>query len=110
MKKFVFLSILLTMFVFASESNAQIKSESEIPCQIIRKVRYPVTKTEPYKQPLRIALLDLCPKTVSARPMISFMIDGKIVDREYDVIKVFKSAKSARNYAKKNKITDVTID
>lgn len=79
------------------------------PCKVIRKVMYPVTHTSSVKQTLEIGLLDLCPANVAARPMIGFMIDGKPVMKEYDVIKVFKTEAEARKYAADNKITDVSF-
>ncbi len=84
-------------------------SESAIPCNVIRKVMYPVTKTSSVKQKLAIALLDLCPTQVASRPMYSFMIDGKMVMKEYDVVRTFKSEAEARKYAAENKITDVSF-
>ena len=84
-------------------------SESAIPCNVIRKVMYPVTKTSSVKQKLEIALLDLCPTQVASRPMYSFMIDGKMVMKEYDVVRTFKSEAEARKYAAENKITDVSF-
>ncbi len=84
-------------------------SNNTIPCKIIRKVMYPVTQTSSVKQTLEIALLDLCPTQVAARPMYSFMIDGKPVMKEYDVIKVFKTEAEARKYAAENNITDIAF-
>jgi hypothetical protein len=82
---------------------------ASVPCQIIRKVMYPVTKSSSVKQTLEIGLLDLCPTNVAARPMIGHMVDGKPVMKEYDVIKVFKTEAEARKYAADNKITDVSF-
>lgn len=84
-------------------------ADSNIPCKVIRKVMYPVTKTNSVKQKLEIALLDLCPTQVAARPMLTFIIDGKTVMKEYDVIRTFKSESEARKYAADNKITDVSF-
>ncbi|MET0752163.1 MAG: hypothetical protein ABWZ66_02270 [Pyrinomonadaceae bacterium] len=112
MKKLYFPS-LFALLVFCSNASAQTqsKTQAEIPCKVIRKVHYPVTQKNPSSQPLRIALLDLCPENpgMVARPMLSFMIDGKITMREYDVVKVFKTEKEARKYAKKNKIEDISF-
>ena len=112
MKTFYFLSIFALLF-FCSSASAQTEkmTKTEIPCKVIRKVNYPVTQKNPSSQPLRIALLDLCPNNpgMVARPMLSFMIDGKITMREYDVVKVFKTEKEAKKYAKKNKIEDVSF-
>ena len=82
-------------------------SQSAIPCKVIRKVMYPVTHTSSVKQTLEVALLDLCPAQVAARPMLTFMIDGKPVMKEYDIVKVFKTEAEARKYASENNITDV---
>lgn len=92
--------------------NTAVDANSEEPCKIIRKVHYPVTKTSPSSQPLEIALLNLCPanKGMVARPMYSTMKDGKIIDREYDVERIFKTEKEAREYAEKNGIKDVSIN
>ncbi len=84
-------------------------SESTIPCKMIRKVMYPVTKTSSVKQTLEIALLDLCPTRVASRPMYSFMIDGKMVMKEYDVVRTFKTEAEARKYAAENNITDISF-
>jgi len=86
-------------------------AENNIPCQIIRKVPYPVTKTSPSNSKQEIALLNLCPpnKGMMARPMTSFMINGAVKMFEYDVDKVFKTAQEARDYAAKNGIKDVSF-
>jgi len=80
-----------------------------VPCKIIRKVSYPVTQTSSEKQTLEIALLDLCPTYFAARPMYSFMVDGKPVNKEYDVLRTFKTEAEARKYAVDNNITDVVF-
>lgn len=82
---------------------------AEVPCKVIRKVMYPVTHSASVKQTLEIGLLDLCPTNMAARPMIGFMIGGKPVMKEYDVVKVFKTEAEARKYAADNKITDVSF-
>jgi hypothetical protein len=89
-----------------------VASTDNLPCKIIRKVHYPVTKTNPSAQPLEIALLNLCPadKGMVARPMYSMIIDGKIVMREYDVERIFKTEPEAREYAEKNGIKDVSLN
>ncbi len=84
-------------------------SINAIPCKMIRKVMYPITKDSSVKQTLEIGLLDLCPTNVAARPMYSFMIDGKMVMKEYDVVKVFKTEDEARKYAAENKISDIVF-
>ena len=84
-------------------------AENAIPCKIIRKVMYPVTQTSSVKQTLEIALLDLCPTQVAARPMYSFMIDGKMVMKEYDIIRTFKTEAEAKKYAAENNIADLSF-
>jgi hypothetical protein len=84
-------------------------ASGSIPCQMIRKVMYPVTQTASVKQTLEIALLELCPKQVAARPMLSFMVDGKPVMREYEVVRTFKTEAEARKFATENNITDVSL-
>ena len=110
LKKYAWFLVLPMMFAFPSFAIAQMQKKSDIPCKIIRQIRYPVTQTEPYKQPLRIALLNLCPANpgAEARPMMSFFVNGKPIDREYTVEKVFKNVKEAKKYAKKNKIEDAS--
>jgi hypothetical protein len=121
LKKYFVVAFILSVFAassFAQDQQQQkleppmMKSEDSIPCKIIRQVRYPVTQTEPYKQPLRIALLNLCPQNpgAEARPMMSFMIDGEMIMKEYVVEKVFKNGKEAKKYANKNKITDTKFE
>jgi hypothetical protein len=123
LKKYAWFLILPLICVFALQTNAQtqkkdempkmssLKSEKDIPCKVIRKIRYPVTQTEPYKQPLRIALLNVCPADpgAEARPMLTFFVNDQPVMREYVVEKVFKDEKEAKKYAKKNKIKDASF-
>jgi hypothetical protein len=80
-----------------------------IDCKVIRKVMYPVTQTSSVKQTLEIALLDLCPTQVAARPMMGFMIGGKMIMKEYDVVKVFKTEAEARKYAADNYVRDIAF-
>lgn len=92
--------------------NNAMATNSEEPCKIIRKVRYPITQTNPSEtQTVEIALLNLCPpnKGMMARPMYSMMVSGKIIDREYDIEKIFKTEKEAREFAEKNGIKDVSF-
>lgn len=86
-----------------------VSSTDGVPCKIIRKVMYPVTQNSSVKQTLEIGLLDLCPTHIAARPMMGFMVGGKMVMKEYDVVKTFKSEAEARKYAADNKITDVSL-
>ncbi len=92
------------------ESPAVASAKDE-PCKIITKVRYPITKTSPSSQPLEICLLNLCPpnKGEVARPIYETFINGKMISREYDVDKVFKTEAEAREYASKNGIKDVSF-
>jgi len=94
-----------------NQTTAFADAENNIPCKIIRKVPYPVTKTNPSNSKQEIALLNLCPpnKGMAARPMTSFMINGAVKMFEYDVDKVFKTAQEARDYAAKNGIKDVSF-
>jgi hypothetical protein len=121
LKKYTWIAFTMLVFagtLFAQNQQSQnieppmIKSGDLIPCKVIRQIRYPVTQTEPYKHPLRIALLNLCPKDPGAeqRPMLSFMIEGEVIMKEYIVEKVFKNSKEAKRFAKKNKISDAQID
>jgi hypothetical protein len=100
--------MLNAIFGSAQTTAAFADPENNIPCRIIRKVRYPVTKTSPSESKLEIALLNLCPanKGMAARPMTSFLINGQSKMFEYDVEKVFKTEKEARAYAEKNGIKD----
>lgn len=84
---------------------------NNIPCKIIRRVHYPVTKTRSSESKLEIALLDLCPpnKGMVARPMTSFLINGASKMFEYDVEKVFKTEQQAREYAAQNGIRDLSF-
>lgn len=114
MKSNLFLTLSVIIFsalTVLSQTQQTTPNQEQIPCQVIRKVNYPVTQTRPSSQPLKIALLNLCPENPGqmARPMLPFMIDGKVISREYDVVKVFKTEKDARKYAKKNKINDVSF-
>lgn len=83
-------------------------AENIVPCKIIRKVPYPVSKTNTPNQKMEIALLNLCPanRGMAARPMTSFFVNGQSKMFEYDVEKVFKTEKEAREYAEKNGIKD----
>ncbi len=98
--------------IFGSQKQAQ--TTENTPCKIIRKVKYPVTQTNPSASKLEIGLLDLCPvdKGMAARPMYPMypmMIGGEIKMFEYDVERIFKSGEEAREYAAKNGIKDVSF-
>lgn len=95
--------------LFGAKPAPVVASVADIPCQMIRKVMYPITKTASVPQKLEIALIELCPKQVAARPMMTFMIDGKPVIREYDVVQTFKTAEEARKFAAENNIKDVSL-
>jgi hypothetical protein len=95
--------------IFGSgQTTAFADAENNIPCKIIRKVPYPVTKTNTGNSKMEIALLNLCPpnRGMAARPMTSFLINGQPKMFEYDVEKVFKTEREAREYAEKNGIKD----
>lgn len=98
----------LNQIFSGAKMAAMADAANNIPCKIIRKVPYPVTKTNPSNSKLEIALLNLCPKDkgMVARPMTSFLINGKPVMFEYDVERIFKTEKEARDYAEKNGIKD----
>lgn len=102
MKKFVYSLILLAFCTILA--NAQDK----IPCKVIREIHYPVTKTQPSKQPLKFALINVCPENpgMEQRPMMSFYVNGEIVMREYVVEKVFANKAEADKYAKENNIIE----
>lgn len=87
---------------------AMADAANKVPCRIIRKVPYPVTQTSQANAKTEIALLNLCPKDkgMAARPMTAYLIDGAPKMFEYDVERVFKTAKEARAYAALNGIKD----
>lgn len=88
-----------------SASNAQ-------NCLIISKVRYPITQTNPSEtQTVEIGLLNLCPPNpgMMARPLYQTMVDGKVISREYEVVRIFKTESEAREYAANNGIKDVSF-
>ncbi len=95
--------------IFGNQTTAQ--TDANTPCKIIRMARYPVTQTNPSASKLEICLIDLCPpnKGMMARPMYPMMIGGEIKMFEYDIEKVFKTEKEAREYAAKNGITDISF-
>ena len=99
----------LNQVLAASPAAAEMAdAANNIPCKIIRKVPYPVTQKSPSNSKLEIALLNLCPadRGMAARPMTSFLVNGQPKMFEYDVEKVFKTEKEAREYAEKNGIKD----
>jgi len=88
-----------------SASNAQ-------DCLIIRKVRYPITQTNPSEtQTVEIGLINFCPPNpgMMARPLYQTIVDGKIISREYEVVRIFKTETEARAYAVQNGIKDVSF-
>jgi len=94
--------------IFAAQTTAFADEENNIPCKIIRKVPYPVTKTNTPNQKMEIALLNLCPanRGTAARPMTSFLIGGQPKMFEYEVERIFKTEREAREFAEKNGIRD----
>lgn len=113
--KFIFLAAvfgLLISFGFSAQARAQDANAVKPPnCRVIRVVPYPVTKRADKNVKKRIALLNLCPENrgMLARPMLGFMVDGKLQLFEYDVVRVFKNRTEAEKYAKKNGIADVAF-
>ena len=97
--------------IFAGNGMASNKNTAGEVCRIIRRVQYPVTKPRSAEnsQKMEIGLLNLCPSGIAARPMYSFMSNGKVTMREYDVEKVFKTEQEAREYAARNGITDISF-
>ncbi|MBK7708041.1 MAG: S1/P1 nuclease [Acidobacteria bacterium] len=85
------------------------QANADPPCRIIRRVSYPVSKTNLPDAKFEIALLDLCPpnKGMVARPMTSLMINGEFKMFEYDVVRIFKSEQEARDFARMNNIKDI---
>ncbi len=114
---FIFIGLLF-LLIGANQKSATMQT-SQIKNQVsnylmIRKVHYPVTKTNDPKNPpkLKYCLLTICPEGIAACPMIAVGMDaeGKPVLKEYDVVKAFKNKKEAQGYAKKNSITNVAFD
>lgn len=101
------LGAMLNQIFGANQTNAQ-----NPPCKIIRKVTYPISKTNDGNQKLEIGLINLCPanKGMVARPMMGMMVNGKIEMFEYDVEKIFKTEKEARDYAAQNGISDISVN
>jgi hypothetical protein len=99
---------MLNQIFGADQTTAFADAPNNIPCRIIRKVAYPVSKTNTPNQKMEIALLNLCPENrgMVARPMTSFLVNGQPKMFEYDVEKVFKNEREAREYAAKNNIKD----
>ncbi|HVE58365.1 MAG TPA: S1/P1 nuclease [Pyrinomonadaceae bacterium] len=97
--------------IFGGNVAEMADSDNNVPCKIIRKVPYPVTQTNPSSSKTEIALLNLCPqdKGMMARPMTSLMINGAVKMFEYDVDRVFKTERAARDYAAKNGVKDVSF-
>ncbi|MEP6903814.1 MAG: S1/P1 nuclease [Actinomycetota bacterium] len=95
--------------IFGSQITAQ--TSENPPCKIIRNTRYPVTQTNPSVSKTEICLLNLCPpnKGMTARPMYPMMVGGEMKMFEYDIDKVFKTEREAREYAEKNGIKDVSF-
>ena len=96
----------------SANANSNVNAQGEV-CKIIRRVEYPVTKTRSGENPpkMEIGLLNLCPANagMAARPMYSFMINGEMKMREYDVDRIFKTEQEAREFAVKNGITDISF-
>lgn len=85
-----------------------------VPCQIIRKIMYPVFKKQTPENRAKAkptaVLLDVCPTGRGARPTIMVAVNGNPAARAFDVIKAFTSDDEARAYAAANSIKDVNFD
>jgi S1-C subfamily serine protease len=85
-----------------------------VPCQIIRKIMYPVFKKQTPENQAKakptVVLLDVCPSGPAARPTIMVAVNGKPAARAFDVIRAFASEDEARAYAAANSIKDVNFD
>lgn len=91
---------------------AMADAANNIPCKLIRTVGYPVTQTNPsVNSKPTLAVIDLCPKDkgMQQRPMYPFVVNGKVLDFEYDVVKTFKTQAEAKAYATANGITDIAF-
>ena len=80
---------------------------------VIREMTVPHCKRGPQRCDIcrkntqtQFCLLDLNPPNqgMVQRPVIELSISGKPVFKEYDVVRVFKSAEEAREYARVNQI------
>ena len=97
-----------TLNQILSPKPAATVAMSKSNCRVIRKVLYPVSKRRSPDQKMRIALLDICPpnKGMVARPMTTVLLDGDSTMYEYDVVRIFKTEKEAKAFAKDNGIKD----
>lgn len=97
--------------IFANKTATASSNNAGEICKVIRVVPYPVSKTRTPDQKNEIALLNLCPENrgMVARPMTTLMVGGAPVMREYDVERIFKNEKEAREFAAKNNITDISF-
>lgn len=82
-----------------------------LPCKIIRRAEYPITKTRPANPKYEISLLNFChgENDIAARPMYPMTAGGEMKMRAYSIERIFKTEKEAREYAAKNGITDVSF-
>lgn len=85
-----------------------------VPCQIIRRIMYPVFKKQTPENQAKAkptpVLLDVCPTGPAARPTIMIDVMGRREARAFDVMKAFASEDEARAYAAANSIKDVNFD
>ena len=82
------------------------------PCYIIRRMPYPEKRVRGRApEEKRILLLDICPEMGErvARPTIGVTVNGKTEYREFDVLKELRDEESAREYAARHGISDVSL-
>lgn len=100
--------------VFGEQGISPVGSaQSNVDCQIIRKVRYPIfkrlTPANLSKTEVKAALLNVCPSGPAARPTILVGKAGKQTTREFEVVQVFKNDVDAKNFAAKENISDIDL-
>lgn len=83
-------------------------------CPIIRTIMYPVFKKQTTESRAKakptVSLLDICPNGPAARPTIMVDVNGKRTARTFDVVATFPDEVTARAYAARNSIADVSFD
>lgn len=97
--------------IFSKKTALVNVDENNLPCKIIRRAEYPITKTRPKNPKYEISLLNFChdPEDIQARPMYPMMVNGEMIMRPYSIERIFKTEKEAREFAAKNGITDVSF-
>jgi hypothetical protein len=90
----------------------------DVRCHIIRWIRMAHCKRGPARcekcremDVERPCLLDICPPEggLMQRRLIEVEVEGEVVWREFDVVKVFEDEEVARAYAGERGITDVEL-